>query len=270
MIKFSIVTICLNAGNDLLETVKRSLEQTYDNFEIIIKDGLSTDGCVNKLPMDTRIKIISKKDTGIYDAMNQALEYITGNYVIFMNCGDKFYSIDTLKLIANCIKNNGNSMYYGLCYNRKMHHVNAYPRKITEFTCFRTMICHQSTIYSADIFKEKTYDTSYKILGDRELLWYLICKKKLDPTYIDEIIVDYKAGGECENEKYKELNRADQKRLVRQYFPLRKRIQYKIMHEITLPGLRAFFAENPKYSATYFNIVKMVYKLIGKKRTGEK
>ena len=38
MIKFSIITVCLNAGNDLLETVESTLKQSYSEFEIIVKE----------------------------------------------------------------------------------------------------------------------------------------------------------------------------------------------------------------------------------------
>ena len=37
MIKFSIITVCLNAGQDLIDTVENTLNQSYDNFEIIVK-----------------------------------------------------------------------------------------------------------------------------------------------------------------------------------------------------------------------------------------
>lgn len=39
MIRFSIITVCLNAGEDLISTVTDTLCQTYENFEIIVKDG---------------------------------------------------------------------------------------------------------------------------------------------------------------------------------------------------------------------------------------
>ena len=39
MIKFSIITVCLNAGNDLLETVESTLKQSYSEFEIIVKEA---------------------------------------------------------------------------------------------------------------------------------------------------------------------------------------------------------------------------------------
>ena len=54
-------------------TITYTLCQTYENFEIIVKDGFSTDGSVEKLPADDRIRLVRKKDTGIYDAMNQAV-----------------------------------------------------------------------------------------------------------------------------------------------------------------------------------------------------
>ena len=42
-ISFSIVVVCLNAGEKLLPTVQSVLDQRYGNYEIIVKDGGSTD-----------------------------------------------------------------------------------------------------------------------------------------------------------------------------------------------------------------------------------
>ena len=80
MIKFSIITVCLNAGNDLLETVESTFKQSYSEFEIIVKDGFSKDESICKLPQDKRIHLVQKKDTGIYDAMNQGIEVAQGDY----------------------------------------------------------------------------------------------------------------------------------------------------------------------------------------------
>ena len=95
---FSIITVCLNAGDDLILTIESALNQTYSDFEIIVKDGFSTDGSVEMIPKDDRIRLIQKKDNGIYDAMNQGIEVASGQYIIFMNAGDKFYNN---KVLAN-------------------------------------------------------------------------------------------------------------------------------------------------------------------------
>lgn len=73
---FSIVVVSLNPGEKLVPTLKSVLDQDYGNFEIIIKDGGSTDGSVEKLeelPADSRIRFFREPDKGIYDGMNQAL-----------------------------------------------------------------------------------------------------------------------------------------------------------------------------------------------------
>lgn len=82
MIKFSIITVCLNAGNDLLETVESTLKQSYDEFEIIVKDGFSKDGSIEKLPQNKKVCVYQERDKNVYDAMNQAIAYATGDYSI--------------------------------------------------------------------------------------------------------------------------------------------------------------------------------------------
>lgn len=266
MVKFSIITICLNAGDDLLETVQASLEQSYENFEIIVKDGLSTDGSLEKLPSDPRIRVVRQKDSGIYDAMNQALDYICGDYVIFMNSGDKLYASQTLSAIAQEIETKPGVLYYGLCYNRKVNLVNSYPHRLTPYTCFRTMICHQSTIYAAELFREKRYDTSFTILADKELLDHLICERKLQAVYIDEIIVDYQAGGACENEKHQKQIELDNQRLLRRYYSPVQRTVYRFLQALTFPKLRSRLTENPKIGPLYYRILYAVYRLTGRKK----
>ena len=80
-VMFSIVVVCLNEGERLKKTIKNIRKQTYDNYEIIVKDGLSKDGSLETLPEDERIKVYCLKDTGIYDAMNQAVDKVSGDYV---------------------------------------------------------------------------------------------------------------------------------------------------------------------------------------------
>ena len=56
-ISFSIVVVCLNPGEKLLKTVQSVLNQKYGNYEIVVKDGGSTDGSLEQLPADSRIRV---------------------------------------------------------------------------------------------------------------------------------------------------------------------------------------------------------------------
>ena len=96
MVKFSIIVVCLNAGNKLKMTVDSILGQSCGDYEIIVKDGMSSDGCLDKLPEDRRIRVFREKDRGIYDGMNQAVEQAEGEYIYFLNCGDLFYVMDVI------------------------------------------------------------------------------------------------------------------------------------------------------------------------------
>ena len=261
MIKFSIVTVCLNAGQELIDTVNSTLGQSYDCFELLVKDGFSTDGSTEKLPEDERIRLIQKKDTGIYDAMNQAVEEALGDYLLFMNCGDRFYSSHVLQDIADGIGREHGAVYYGKCFDRPTGQVRAYPKTITRMTCYRTMICHQAMVYRADVLRQHPYDCSYRIIADRELMWYLVCEKGISPRYLDTVIADYKGGGESTKSEHIQRNREDQKRLEERYFPRGERLKYKLLMALTFQRLRIAWSKSPKLSRFYFALVRFAYRV---------
>ena len=104
---FSVVVVSLNAEKLIRSTLDSVLSQTFEDYEVIVKDGLSTDGTVNQIPSDDRIRVFVQKDTGIYDAMNQATSFTRGKYVLYLNCGDVFASSNVI-LSANGSPENTN------------------------------------------------------------------------------------------------------------------------------------------------------------------
>jgi glycosyltransferase involved in cell wall biosynthesis len=110
--KFSIITVTYNAAQWLERTIQSILSQTYPNIEYIIVDGKSTDETVDIITnYELRItgnsqfsilnfQFISEPDKGLYDAMNKGLKLATGDYVWFINAGDRIYSNNTIQEIV--------------------------------------------------------------------------------------------------------------------------------------------------------------------------
>lgn len=106
-LKVSIVTVCYNSEDVIDKTIQSVLNQSYDNIEYIIIDGVSTDSTVSIA--ERYIKkfakrgyeycIISEPDNGIYDAMNKGVAQANGTLVGFINAGD-WYEQDAIETVA--------------------------------------------------------------------------------------------------------------------------------------------------------------------------
>ena len=99
-IMFSVITVCFNVKEKLEYTVNSILNQSGNNYELIIVDGASTDGTYEFLKnysVRENVKIVSEKDNGLYDAMNKGISLSKGRFIIFMNAGDIFDKSDVLK-----------------------------------------------------------------------------------------------------------------------------------------------------------------------------
>ena len=93
--KVSIITVCLNSEKTVINTLKSVLSQNYKNIEHIIIDGGSTDktlSILKKYPFKNK-KIIIKKNSTIYEAMNEGIKNSKGELISILN-SDDFYNND--------------------------------------------------------------------------------------------------------------------------------------------------------------------------------
>jgi glycosyltransferase involved in cell wall biosynthesis len=102
----SIITVCLNNEDTIVETLNSVLAQNYPQIEHILIDGKSTDGTLKilkKYPFKNKV-IISKKDTGPYQAMNRGIKKAKGDVIAILNADDIYNSNKTIQIIVNKIK----------------------------------------------------------------------------------------------------------------------------------------------------------------------
>ena len=184
-IRFSIITVCKNCRDTIKKTIESVISQEYENIENIIADGGSTDGTYELImeyaDRDERIRYSSGQDNGIYDAMNKAAAFITGDYAQFINAGDMLYDTDTLSKVAGIIEKGRADIWFGdslFCYGECKTMLRRYPQPCSWLVYYLLGDCinHQAIIASADCFSDSTFDTSYMVGSDRD--WMIRMKKK--------------------------------------------------------------------------------------------
>ena len=252
--KFSIITVCLNAGDDLTDTVSSVLNQTYDDYELIIKDGISTDGSIEKLPENSHIKLIQCEDSGIYDAMNQGIKEAEGDYCIFINAGDTLYGENTLQEIIDLINLNTGDFYFGKSYTVSSGVVNYAPAIIDKYYCFRTTMCHQAMVIKSSFLKKRGYNTNYKITADREWMVYGFVKAKMKFTRMPMFVSNYKGEGISYGNSVYSTIKEETERINKEFFTKQERALFLLKRAVTFPKLRRLISTNPKFKEKYYKI----------------
>jgi glycosyltransferase involved in cell wall biosynthesis len=101
---FSIITVVYNGADLLLGTMESVRKQTYPDLEHIIIDGASNETGVNLIRQYAAtmpyLRWISEPNDGLFDAMNKGLHLATGDFILFLKCGDLFHTKDAIQGIA--------------------------------------------------------------------------------------------------------------------------------------------------------------------------
>jgi glycosyltransferase involved in cell wall biosynthesis len=201
--KFSIVTVTLNPPlEDLLCTVNSVINQSFTDWELIIKDGGSSESTFLEIPVDPRIKIVHSRDSGIFDAMNQGIQLTKGGYICLLNAGDIFLNEYALESVANvCSGQNNIRFVYGDCKKLKSKlGYEFYPDKLSKFFLFSNMICHQCWfVHREQYLKNRLYETNFKIGSDYRYFLHMIFEDNANYIHIPKVLIQYKGDGVSQN-----------------------------------------------------------------------
>lgn len=197
--KVTIITPCFNSQKTIRETIESVLHQTYQNIEYIIVDGASKDSTVAIIKeyeplFQGRLKYVSEKDNGVYDAMNKGLRMSHGRLVGIIN-SDDFYELDA---VENAVRNMTDERYqvlYGYCrLYRNNHLVDVLKRShkaldggmIPHPTCFVT----RAAYCDYGMFSKR-----YKIAADYELMLRFQKSEKVRFVQIQKVMANFRYGG---------------------------------------------------------------------------
>lgn len=209
----SIATCTYNAASVLQPTLESVAMQLYDNVEHLIIDGQSADSTVEiasdyrdkMASRGRRVVVVSEKDGGLYFAMNKALALASGQYIVFLNAGDRLHSPSTLGEVASASAESRAGVVYGQTDIVDSNGQFLRPRRLSapENLSWRSfkrgmVVCHQAFYARTDIARQTAYDTSLRFSADVD--WCIrvmkTCEHRgLKLAYTGSIVADFEDGG---------------------------------------------------------------------------
>lgn len=184
----SVVIVVLDGAATLERALQSVFAQTYVPLEIIIRDGGSTDGTLDILRRhDDRLGFWSSApDSGLYDAMNQAVAEARGDWLLFLGADDVLLPSFSAAA-AQC--RDPNTIYYGdvvmLAQNRR------YDGPFTATKLAHHNICQQAIFYPRAVFEQYSFDTRYQILADWVMNMCLLHDSRFRFQYVPEVIAKF-------------------------------------------------------------------------------
>lgn len=101
----SVVVAAYNVERYIEKCIKSLIQQTYQDIEILLIDDGSTDRsgaiCDRYAKIDSRIRVIHKKNGGLSDVRNTGLLQAVGTYLMYVD-GDDYVSENYVETVVSC------------------------------------------------------------------------------------------------------------------------------------------------------------------------
>lgn len=201
--KVSIITTTYNDKENLKKIIAQVKNQDYANIEYVIVDGGSTDGTLEVIAeaaeyFGDRLKWISEKDKGIYDAINKGIRLSTGD--ILGCCFDQYAGPDVISKMVTIMEKEGTDGVHGDLYYMGGGQGSAllapgpgqYPLWLD---------AGHPTLYLRKSVYDKygLYKTDYRISADYEFMIRILKDDKVKLSYLPEVLIYMSHGGTSTN-----------------------------------------------------------------------
>lgn len=199
MTKLSIITICFNNLEDVLNTCKSIDEQIYNPFEHLIINGSTNKEIENyfsSIQNPTYRKVLNERDNGIADAFNKGIKMATGDVILLLNSGDCLFNKNVTKIVLEQFESDRSLMWLHGKYRMNRSGIwvtlgKPFERK----KLYRGMrsICHQTMYIKKQLYtKHGLYNNQIKVAMDFDFLARIRNEKFL---FLPEILATFIPGG---------------------------------------------------------------------------
>lgn len=203
--KISLVTAVYNRRKTLAASLASAAGQTHGDIEHLIQDGASTDGTLDVIAslQHSRMRVVSQRDGGIYDALNRGIARATGEAVGFLHSDDLFAHDRVLARVAETLADPEVDGVYGdLDYVAaedttrviRRWRSGAYdPARLR----WGWMPPHPTLYLRRSVYEQLGgYDTTLRIAADYEAMLRYLIRGRVRLAYLPEVMVKMRLGGE--------------------------------------------------------------------------
>ena len=200
--KISIITVCFNSSKTIEHTIRSVLNQTYTNYEYLIIDGGSSDNTLDIIKsyekkFKGKLKYISEKDKGIYDAFNKGIRMASGDIIGFINSDDVLNGKDVFNKVVNNISDGVYADVLLMDENFNIPVRNFISGKPKKNGIFHP--AHPSLYLRKKVYDEiGGYNINYKIAADLDLMLRVI-NNDYKLNYVKDYFVLMRTGGVSTN-----------------------------------------------------------------------
>jgi len=220
--KISIITVSLNSAENIADCIKSVVSQDYQDFEYILIDGGSSDGTIEIInKWRTRDSIVlSEADSGFYDALNKGIGMASGDVIGILNADDVYANDRVLKKVAVCLEEGMVDSCYGdLVYVDPIDsgHVRRYWRAgnySAKSFLQGWMPPHPTFFVRSKVYQRYGgFNLELGTAADYELMLRFLARYKITTSYIPEVLVKMRMGGQSNATLLRRLaaNRMDRK-----------------------------------------------------------
>ncbi len=206
MASVSVISVVKNHAIGLKATYKSLLQQSYFDWEMVIVVGTSHDDTLTVAKelqrVDSRILVLEQSGSGIYEAMNEGLTSVSGEFTWFMNAGDRFASVTTLAHAVSQINLDKAGAVFGGYQIEESGETKTFIYSTTNITPLsfafnRRGGCHQAIIFRTNILKILGgFNTIYKLAADFDLIIRII--REFKTIRVPEIYASIEPGGRAD------------------------------------------------------------------------
>ncbi|MFC5684431.1 glycosyltransferase family 2 protein [Flavobacterium sp. MAHUQ-51] len=196
----SIIIPVYNVSAYLRQCLDSVINQTYTELEIIIVNDGSTDDSLNICQeyqlIDNRIQLINQQNAGLSAARNTGIDYVQGDYILFVD-SDDWIDLNTCQLLVDNVKStNADVVLFSYCKEFSIHSeekfilegdvtfnenesrkiyrriIGLYEEELTYPENADSIVTAWGKLYKTEIIKSNAiYFTDCKLIGTEDMLF---------------------------------------------------------------------------------------------------